>query len=573
MLTWFFHKDAGRFNDRSEIWSDRAGYYIYLPATFFYHFNTHSMPPDLDIKTGGGFSIDTVNNKIDIKYTYGVALMVSPFFLTAHLVSRIAGFDDENGFSLLYHRMMNLAAVVYLLAGLWFLKKFLDHYFQPAITFFVTVFIFLGTNLFYYSLIEGLMSHVYSFFLFALFLFSLKLFLDTRNYRYFLLFTVSLVLATLIRPTNIILILVYFFWDSGNLKTISARFKQFLKPSYILVFLLVLLLFFLPQLIYWHYLSGNLFHFSYRGEGFTNWTHPVITGVLFSPVNGFFIFNPLALIFFTGMIIMIMNKTQNGKLIVALFLIVTIICASWKMWYFGCSFGQRSYIEYYTLFAVPFGWVVTELFKNRHFFLSVILFFFIFFFTYVNIRMTIVLYRFERCYYGSTWDWDHYIRYVERAGIISPVEQPQSFKNDFENLALTPVKKPSVVFTHSGQYSIVTEKRSDITPLFSVPLNEFGDPVPKMIDVEAWIFKPGSLQTGASLSYTFSRDQKVLFDDELKIDSAVKKPMTWVRVNKTFIVPDIYDTNLRIDVFIFNPKRLIFYIDDLRIHYDYSWKF
>ena len=59
VLTWFFHKEAIRFSDRSVVWSDRAGYYIYLPATFFYHFDTHKMPADLDVKTGGGFSIDT----------------------------------------------------------------------------------------------------------------------------------------------------------------------------------------------------------------------------------------------------------------------------------------------------------------------------------------------------------------------------------------------------------------------------------------------------------------------------------------------------------------------------------
>ena len=570
-LTWFFHKNAGRFNDQSEIWSDRAGYYIYLPATFFYHFDTRRLPPDLDIKTGGGFSIDTLTNKIEIKYTYGVALMVSPFFLTTHLVSRIAGFDDENGFSLLYHRMMNLAAIIYLLAGLWFLKKFLDHYFQPAVTWFVTLFIFIGTNLFYYSLVEGLMSHVYSFFLFALFLWSLKRFLDSGIYRYFLLLSLSMALATLIRPTNILLILVYFFWDAANLKIVSDRFKEFVKPCFILVFLLIAVLLFIPQMIYWHYLSGNIFYFSYRGEGFTNWAHPVIAGVLFSPVNGFFIYTPLALMFVGGLVIMTVNKKANAVLIAVVFLIVTLLCASWKQWYFGCSFGQRSWIEYYTLLAVPFGWFVTVLFKNRNFFLSAILFFLIFLFTHVNLRLATSLYRFERCYYGSTWDWSHWIRSVERAGILSPVKQPQSFRNDFENLALAPVKKPSLVYTRSGQYSISTENNGDITPLYSVHLADFGDPVPKMIDVEAWMLKPGTLPTGASLSYVFSKDQKVLFSDELKIDEVLEEPLTWTRLRKTFIIPDLYDSTIQIGIFIRNPQRKLLYLDDLWLKFRYRW--
>ena len=147
-LTWFFHKDSVKFNDPNELWSDRAGYYIYLPATFFYHFDARKMPADLDVQTGGGFSIDTLHNKIDTKYTYGVALLASPFFVAAGIVSRVAGYHSEYGFSMIYMRMMALAAVVYLLLGLWFLKKFLDCYFQPLISYFVITLIFLGTKLF-----------------------------------------------------------------------------------------------------------------------------------------------------------------------------------------------------------------------------------------------------------------------------------------------------------------------------------------------------------------------------------------------------------------------------------------
>jgi hypothetical protein len=157
-LTWFFHKDTTKFNDPHGLWSDRAGYYIYLPATFFYHFDTHKMPADMDVQTGGGFSIDTLNNKIDTKYTCGVALLASPFFMASGLVSRIAGYHSESGFSLIYMRMMGLAAVIYLVLGLWFLKRFLNFYFSQAVSLFVITVIFLGTNLFYYSLIDGMMS-------------------------------------------------------------------------------------------------------------------------------------------------------------------------------------------------------------------------------------------------------------------------------------------------------------------------------------------------------------------------------------------------------------------------------
>ena len=570
VLTWFFHKDATRFSDRTELWSDRAGYYIYLPATFIFHFDTRQMPADLDSRTGGGFGIDTLHHKLDTKYTYGVALMESPFFLIAGLVSHITGYDDEKGFSMLYMRMMCLAAVVWLILGIWFLKKFLDFYFRPAVGFFVITMIFLGTNLFYYSLIDGMMSHVYSFFLFAFYLYVLKKFQATRRYRYFIILCLSLALAVLIRPTNILLGSIFFFWDTDAPAEWLKRIKQFMKPSFFLCFLAILFILFLPQMIYWKYLSGSWLHFSYRDEGFTNWRNPEITAVLFSPLNGLFTYTPLVFIFITGIFMMIFRKTQNGWLIATLFVLVTIICASWKMWYFGCSFGQRSFIEYYTILAVPFGYFTTKVYNMSRFPAKAILLFMVFLFVYFNLRVTISGYRFERCYYGSTWDWDHYLRSIERTGFISPVRQIQSFSNDFENLAILPGgHSPSKIFTRSGLYSISTTGKKEIIPLFSIYMDDFMYPWPKTMEVATWVLKPGIRPTGAGLAYTLTRGHEVIFSDEQKIDSIMKIPMNWSEVNKTFIIPDVYDSSLQVNIFIQNPKHTLMFVDDLKVRFHY----
>jgi len=570
-LTWFFHKDATRFNDRHELWSDRAGYYIYLPATFFYHFDARRMPADLDIRTGGGFSIDSRRNKLDTKYIYGVALLASPFFIASGIVSRIAGYDSESGFSMIYMRMMALAAVVYLLLGLWFLKKFLDHYFQPFVSYFTVSAIFLGTNLFYYSLIDGMMSHVYSLFLFALFLFSLKKYLLLQSRGYYFLLCIVLSLAILVRPVNIILGLLFFTWDAAGPAGMLKRLRQFMEPSYILAFLAILFVIFLPQLVYWKYLSGSWLHFSYGDEGFSNWLHPRIAGVLISPLNGLLAWTPLVILFLAGTGMMIFRKRSNGWSVAAIFIMVTLVCASWKMWYFGCSFGQRSFIEYYAVLAVPFGYFITWLFSLRSLPARSALLFVVLLFVYFNLRYTISDYRFERCYYGSIWDWDHYILSVEQAGIISPVRQPQSFENDFENLALSPVARPSKIFTRSGIYSIAASGTGGITPLYSARLEDFRYPYPKMMDAELWVIKPGRRPTGASLNYTLNRGTDVLFSDWQPLDSLVKDPMIWSKVSRTFIIPDVYDSSLIVSIFIRNPGHDLLYIDDLKLKFHYRW--
>ena len=571
VMSWYFHKDSARFIDRYELWSDRAGYYIYLPATFYYGFDARKLPADLDMKTGGGFSIDTARNKIDTKYTYGVALMLSPFFAAAHLVSRITGYHDLNGFSLIYLRFMMLAAVIYLMLGLWLLHLFLRHYFPRRVIFPVLLLTLFGTNLFYYTLIDGMMSHVYSFFLFSLFLFSLQRYLATDNFRYFIVLSVALAIATLIRPTDIILGLSLFFLDIKSRNELFTRFQNILKPKPILVILLILLILFLPQMIYWKYLSGHWLHFSYQGEGFTNWRNPRFAEVLFSPVNGLISYTPLVLFMLAGMVIMVIRKKQNRWLIIALFGLVTLVCASWKMWYFGCSFGQRSYIEYFTILAIPLGWFITMVTANRNFLLKTLLIFLLMLTVYANIRYTTGYYRFDRCYYGSTWDWDFYRRTYERAGVISPVHSMSSYRNDFENMAIYPVLKPSHLFTHSGQYSVYAGGDPEKTPLFTAHLYEFGYPWPKQFSAEAWIMKLNTRETGACLGFAAIRGDRVVFSDSVPLDSLLKQPLNWTRISKNFIIPDFSDSSLTLKLYIANPLRKPLFADDLSMSFSYSW--
>jgi len=570
VLTWLLHPGEG-ISPESDIWADRAGYYIYLPATFIYHFETRKIPADLDIKTGAGFSIDTNRNKIETKYTYGVALMEMPFFLSAKLVSHTFGMNDEYGFSNVYSRMLNLAAVLYLILGLWLLKKFLDHYFSQQITLFVILLIFIGTNLFYYSIIEGTMSHVFSFCLFSLYLLSLKKFFKTGLYRYFIWLSAAFSLAVLIRPTNALLLIFFFFWDVTGRVQIANRFKQFLRPTFIIPFIVILFVTFLPQMIYWKYLSGNWLHFSYRNEGFLNWQNPMILEVLFSPVNGLFLYTPLAIFFLAGIIIMIVRKKINGWLISATFIVLTYICASWKMWYFGCSFGQRSFVEYYTILAVPFGFFITSIFRIDKFYVRSLVFFFIFLFVSFNLVFFLRVWKYDTCYFGSTWDWDHYRHNLERAGYLSPCSNISSFENDFENLAIFPASIPSTVFVRSGIYCVATKGSGTNIPLFSVSLDNLGYSMPKEIEFEVWMLKPGKRPTGAFLNYALYNTDKVIYSEEEKLDPQFNKSGEWVIIKKRFIIPDMCDRSTQMKFSIENPGRSLFYLDDLSIRYCYSW--
>src|SRR5690554_5459863 len=78
-LSFNRHSKSGYFNYHSEIWADKAGYYVYLPAAFKFNFDSRQFPDSIQIKTGGGFELLQDQQKVVTKYPYGVALLQAPF--------------------------------------------------------------------------------------------------------------------------------------------------------------------------------------------------------------------------------------------------------------------------------------------------------------------------------------------------------------------------------------------------------------------------------------------------------------------------------------------------------------
>ena len=202
-LTLNRHSRTGIQNYHSEIWADKAGYYVYLPSFFIYNFDGKKLPKKIDTFTGNGFVIE--KNIVKTKYTYGVALLESPFFILAHGISTKLGFQN-NGFSIIYHKMIDIAAVTYSFFGLIFLYLFLIRYVTKSIATITVACVYLGTNLFYYSIFETGMSHVYSFFLFTCFFFLQHYILKpTSGFIYSVLFGCVVGLIIVVRPINVLI--------------------------------------------------------------------------------------------------------------------------------------------------------------------------------------------------------------------------------------------------------------------------------------------------------------------------------------------------------------------------------
>jgi hypothetical protein len=565
ILTLKQHQGRGILNWKSEIWADMAGYYVYLPATFYYHFDARKAPAGIDDRSGNGFFLDHTNNKVVTGYFYGVSLLISPFFFAAHAISFITGTDEIGGFSLIYNKAFDIASVFYLVLGLFFLKRFLRNYFPEYLQYILILLTFLGTNLFYYSIEVTLISHVYSFFTISVFLYAMKEFLkDTTHYRYFLLMAVAFGIMFIIRPTNCLIGLIFLFWDATNRKGIITRFKLIFRPKYIFPLLAIMVVMFIPQMVFWKVMRGTFVYLKY-GEGFPFWHHPKLLEVWFSTLNGLVPWSPLTLFFIIGMLFAIVKKYSNGILIFSFFLLISYMAASYKFWYYGCGYGHRAFIEFMPIFCIPFGFLVRDISTSKKRILQVLVAITIIFMTYINARLSLVA---DKCNFGATWDWDYYAKQINRIQLFPLSSLPYTFKNDFENEAIYDGTKVTDSVKNSGAYSAVLDPDHEICCKHSSMIWDFNGIYPKFIKVQLLVkkAKPGSV--GALLVCSFEKNDTVVNQQSQPLEPYTRETHSWFTVFRTFHIPGGLPGNSCINIYIWNKDKNTFFVDDLKIRYE-----
>lgn len=406
-LSFNLHSKAGYISWKSEIYADKAGYYVYLPAAFIYKFNASAFPDAIDSLCGNGFRIDRKNNRIRTKYPYGTALLQTPFFLAAHVLAKPLGYRND-GFSVIYHKSISIAAGVYLLLALMFLYKFLERYFRRSNAM-LTLFLLLGgTNIFYYGLVDTGMSHVYSFFVFSLSLWIFKRWSEEQGSRGWNMFSLGLAAGLIfaLRHINLIFLVFVFFLDIAGPAELKYRLKRFFAFPGIFFALLPFLAVALPQLAYNHYQGGSVFYHAYHGESFANYACPKLAELWFSTRNGLFTYSPANILILTGAVIMIAHNIRNGWLSLALFMILSYVFASWWMWWFGCGYGGRTFVEYYALLSLPVGYSLKFLNRISILPLKYILWMLLLLMVAWNITL---IYKYPRCWFWGIWDWERLV--------------------------------------------------------------------------------------------------------------------------------------------------------------------
>jgi hypothetical protein len=333
--------------------SDVVDYQSYLPALIIYR--------DLSLKFLANSKEDLKNRvrgyrlsngNYVIKTSLGMALLYAPFYLIGHIYATFSHFPT-NGYSAPYSLFLTIGSFCYYLTGLLVLGKVLRNYFTDNSTATALFLLTFGTNIVYYLVREPAMSHVYSFFLFSLFIYFSILWHENPSLRLSVLLGLTLGVISLVRPTNSIIVIVFLLWNVASVKGINNKIRCFVKNyKYLIVIGCCSLVVWLPQILYWKMVSGNFLFYSYIDEGF-HFANPEILEVLFGFRKGWYVYTPIMIITTIGFYFLYKLQKNLFVPLIVFFIINIYVISSWWCWWYGGSYGHRAFIESYALMVFP----------------------------------------------------------------------------------------------------------------------------------------------------------------------------------------------------------------------------
>ncbi|MEZ5017974.1 MAG: hypothetical protein R2800_13025 [Flavipsychrobacter sp.] len=368
---------------------DVTSYYWYLPAAFIYDDieGDKPLPPNAvnDHKRAKSQLVhDVESNHYIPNYSIGMAVMYLPFFTIAHILSVPLGYA-ANGFSTPYQLALQLGSVFMALLGMWYYRKLLLRLYSDKVTAVMLLLLVVGTNYLNYTAIDGAQTHNWLFTLYALLLLNTDNFYKTPKRKYSYRIGVLLGLMILIRPTEIIAILIPILWgvESPSIKAARERLHFFARhKKHLIITTVVILLLGSIQLAYWQYTTGKLLVYTYEEKGFS-WLAQHVYNYVFSARSGWLSYTPMLALSFVG-IIPFLKFGKNKIAVLLIFILSFYITTAWDIWWYGGS-GGRAMIQVYPVILLPFASLLSYAFEKATMW---VLLPFLLLFSYINIWFT-----------------------------------------------------------------------------------------------------------------------------------------------------------------------------------------
>lgn len=345
VITIGVYVDQADWRTSSMIRGDAHGYCAYLASWVIYHDFTFHFYQDIPAETKTRYWLNEFDGtKPFPKLTMGVAMLQLPSYLIAHAMAGWLGYEQD-GWSPPYHFAVGFSGLLAFLLGLWLLLQVLRRRFSMLVSNLCIIAIAFATNAYYYGVLDGAQSHIYSFMLLSAAIYGFDNWVSRGNWKWLYLAAICFGWMVLIRPTNGIFMiypLVYLMMDKNMVnRVLNIRlfwcFALFILPL-------------IPQFIFWKMVSGQWLFYSYGDEKIF-WSNPHILEGLFSFRNGWLLYTPIMVFALIGIPLL---RNIDWRISIALVAIISIhiyIVFSWWCWYYGSSLSIRPMIDVYPLLA------------------------------------------------------------------------------------------------------------------------------------------------------------------------------------------------------------------------------
>lgn len=345
---------------------DGLGYYMYLPAIFIYNDITeYEWIDEIDEKynvVGNDwmFQISKHNNGNYVtKYLGGVAILQLPFFLAAHGYATLTDYPAD-GFSIPYQLALSFGPLIYFVLILFLLRKTLLRYYSDEVTAVTLVLLFLASNAIEYIAIEAGHSHGYILLMYTLIVWLSIKWHQRPSAKVALGIGLIIGLATIMRPTELIIFLIPLLWNTHTKKASKEKWALVRKyKGHIALVCLGAFLGALPQISYWMYVIDSPIHTVGSKWYFLN---PFFR-VIFGWEKGWFIYTPVTIFFVLGLFFMKGRPFQKSVIWFCLLNIWIVI--SWSVWRYGGSYSTRALVQSYPIFALALAGIITWLLDTK----------------------------------------------------------------------------------------------------------------------------------------------------------------------------------------------------------------
>lgn len=337
------------------VWGgDVMHYYAYLPALLVYH----DLRLDFVKENPSAFKhtfwpVTAPNGNLVIMTTMGTAIMYAPFVVPCHYFLKLTG-QEAMGFSFPYKLALVLSSLFYTILGFILIRKMLKAYFSDVavgLTLLCTMF---ATNFIYYATREASFSHAYSFFLITWLAYNTSNYYKKPGIAKAVLIGISAGLIALVRPTNMVALILIPLWNIGSVNDIKNRISMLVhRWKEVLVLFLAFLLVITPQIVYWKMTSGQFFFNGYGEGGRFFFGNPQFANILLSYRKGWLVYTPVMVVALLGFIPLYRNQRQLFVPVLSYVLINIYVLASWWLWWYGGSYGNRGFIDMYGLLTFP----------------------------------------------------------------------------------------------------------------------------------------------------------------------------------------------------------------------------